>query len=241
MPPQQTGRPALRNGLIFGAILAAVGLGNSLIQWLAGAYVVSTHAVNGFTSVNVNDTGPTAFLGCVVFLAVLALTFVAGMLAARRTGKVGTGSIAGLIAGAFSALVGGTLSLVVNIVLVAPALQVPAASTMTPSQVQALFIGTTVAGLILRLFFDSGVGAGMGALGGLLGANTYRKSLPVGPAPYAPVYPGMPGMPGAGPAPQPWPYANPQYPSQYPPQYPSQYPPQNQPPSGFPPPPPPQQ
>lgn len=212
----------VRNGLIFGAILAALHLGNSLIQWLAGAFVVSTHTVNGFTSANINDTAhqlcsaASSSSPCLRSPSSRACWrhggLVRSVLAASRPGRR-----------AFGALVGGICSLVVNIVLVAPGLQAPADSSMTPSQVQALFIGTSVAGLILGLFLDAGIGAGMGALGGLIGAKTYRKSLPVGPAPFAPVYPGMPGMPGAGPASQPWPSPTPQYPPQYP-RYPLEYP-----------------
>jgi len=32
MPTQRTGNPAVRNGLLFGALLGLLGLGNTLIQ-----------------------------------------------------------------------------------------------------------------------------------------------------------------------------------------------------------------
>lgn len=225
MPPQQTGHPAIRNGLIFGAILGVLGLGNTLVQWLAGAYSVSTRTTNGFTTVNLNNTGPSSLLQCVLFLAMLALTFVAGILAARRTGKVGSGSIAGLVTGVVGALTGGIVGLVTIITLVAPGLQAPADSTMSTGQVQALLIGATIFGVIVGLAVDVGIGAGMGALGGLIGANSYRNAAPVAPAqaypgyPNYPAYPNYPGYsamsPQAGDAPQQWSYPQPPV---YPPQ-----------------------
>ena len=45
-------------------------------------------------------------MGCVVFLAMLALTFGAGLLAARGTGKVGSGTLALLLACGVGGLVG---------------------------------------------------------------------------------------------------------------------------------------
>lgn len=85
MPPQRTGALALRNGLIFGAILGVLGVGNTLIQWVAGAYHLIGSATNGSSSVSLNDTGAPSLLGCIVFLAMLALTFTAGALTAHGT------------------------------------------------------------------------------------------------------------------------------------------------------------
>lgn len=232
MTPQKTGHPALRNGLIFGAILGALGLGNTLIQWAAGAYHLAGtfDRGTGFSSVSINNTGGTSFLGCVVFLAMLALTFIAGMLAARGTHRVGSGAIAGLLTGVFGGLISGVGSIVVMAVVVVPSLEIPANVALEPAQVGTLVVAAIIFAAILMLLVDTGIGAGMGALGGLLGAKNRHEALPPAPPSYTPGYPGYPAYPGMpaqpGSAPQAWPPANP-------PQYP-QYP-QNPQPQGNPP------
>ncbi|MGE5335155.1 MAG: hypothetical protein ACM3N4_10680 [Nitrososphaerota archaeon] len=245
MSLQQAGHPILRNGLIFGAILGVLGAGNILIQWAAGAYHVVAQTTNGISSVNVNSTGGTSLLGCVVFLAMLALTFAAGILASKSTGKVGTGSLAGLLTGVFGGLIGGIGNVLIMAVLVVPGLEIPAGVSLSSSQIQLLAIGIAAFAAVLGLLLDTGIGAGMGALGGLIGASNARKAMPQmppAPAPYTPGYPGnqwyptaptYPGTPQPGAAPQAWPYPNQPQPPQYPqyppqpgnPQYP-QYPPQ---------------
>lgn len=222
MPPQRTGSLALRNGLIFGAILGVLGVGNTLIQWVMGAYHLMGRTTNGFSSVNFNDTGAPSLLGCVVFLAMLALTFAAGALTAHGTGKVGSGAIAGLLTGVFGGLIGGIGSVAVIALLVAPSLSIPPDVSMTPDQVETLVVALVAALSIFVLLVEIGVGAGIGALGGLVGAQNARKTAAVAPGypgyPNYPGYPGTPAQPGA--APQPWqspnPPENPQNP-QYPP------------------------
>lgn len=232
MPAQPQGRPALRNGLMFGAVIALLGIANTFVQWKSGAFATTSQYTNGFTTVNVSDTGASSLLGCIVFLAMMVLTFVAGYLTARRVGRASAGAVAGLIVGIVGALVSGAVGFAVILLLVAPGLQAPAGSGWTNTQVQAALIGTTLGGAVLGLLLDAGIGAGLGALGGLAGVNSYR-TMQAGMATF---YPSMPGQPGTYPPPQ-----YPQYPPQPgaypPPQYPNQYPPQHTPPSGFPPPP----
>ncbi len=255
MPQQSTGGAVLRNGLIFGAIIAALIIGDSVTLWLTGANDISSQTNGSVTSVNFFISGLSALLGFGIFLGALALSFVAGMRVARRTGGIGSGSIAGLIAGASGALVGGVVSLIITITLEAPGIQPTAGSGLTQSQMQGMLIGADVFGLIIGLFQYGGFGAGAGALGGLVGRNSFLKA---NPQPYQPpFYPGYPGYPGgpwqpgvyypAAPypaAPYPAaPYPGPQYPaSPYPGQqplttpYPSQagypaQPPEPQPPS----------
>lgn len=101
------GNAMVRNGLVFGLFLGLLGLGNSLAQALTGVYHVVSHtAANGVTSWAITTSGPSVPLGCVLFLAMLALTFGAGLLAARGNGRVGSGALVGLLAGVVGALVG---------------------------------------------------------------------------------------------------------------------------------------
>ena len=97
--PQPTGNPAVRYGFMFGVILAAISVVSAIIQWTTGAYAVRANP----TSLADTNIGPALLLGCLGFLLILALTFVAGMRASGETGKVGAGAIAGLIAGLIGA------------------------------------------------------------------------------------------------------------------------------------------
>lgn len=209
----------MRNGLIFGAVIAALIIGDTIVGWLTGAYDISSQTNGSISSTSFFISGVPALMGCAIFLGALALTFVAGMLTARKTGGVGGGSLTGMAAGALGALLGGVASLIVTITLEAPGAQPPVGSGLTQSQMQGMLIGSEIFGLVAGLFQYGAFGAGLGALGGLVGRNSYLKANP--PAYQAPFYPGAPWLPGAYyPS---APYPGPQYPgAPYPgPQYPA--------------------
>ena len=202
MQAPKTGNPALRNGLIFGLILAALNIANVILQWVTGSYAATVTAANNAasgTSSPVGNGAATA-LGCLLFLVALALCFIAGMNTSRATGKVGSGAIAGLITGLVGEIIGGIISVVVVLVLVVPNINIPTGGTVSQSTIVAILIGTVVLGLILGLIIDGGIGAGVGALGGLVGKNNYRGPV----AGYQEsMYQGIPGQPGGYPPQQP--------------------------------------
>ena len=217
MPQQPSARGLIfRNGLIFGAIIAAIALANVFLSWQLGAYSVLAQAGSGAaTPATIN--GGTTLLGCAIYLVDLGLLFVAGMLTARKTGSVGAASLTGLVAGIIGALVGSGIALVLIMTVIAPQLQVPADSSISQTQLQTIIIGGAIFAIVIALIVDGGFGAGLGALGGLVGRNAYEKANP--PQPYQQsFYPGAVGQPGAYPPPPP--YAGPQYPAA--PQYPGQ-------------------
>lgn len=212
MAIQRTGSHVFRNGLIFGAVLGLFGVGNTLIQWITGSYQLAGRSTENFSSVSLNNTGGSSILGCLVFLAMLALTFIAGALTARGTGQVGSGTLAGLLAGVFGGLIGGIASVLVMAFLIAPGLEIPAGASWTPPQARGFAIVITAGVSFLVLLAEMGFGAGMGALGGLVGSSGKRKPLPLPPTLSTSGYPGMPMQPG--PAPQAGPYpTNPAYPA----------------------------
>jgi hypothetical protein len=233
MQPQQTGNPAVRNGIIFGLILAALNIANVIIQWVTGTYNDSVQAANNPGSVP--TTSAVSYLGCLVFLLALALCFVAGINASRATGKVGTGAIAGLITGLVGELIGGIVGVVVIVAVVAPNIHLNTSGSLTQGQVVGVLIGVFIVIFIIELIILAGIGAGVGALGGLIGKNNYRGPV----ANYQEsMYQGMGGQPGYPPpgAYPPPPGAYPPPPGAYPPP-PGAYPPP--PPGSYPPPPPP--
>lgn len=237
---QQQGRPAVRYGLIFGGILAALDIINGIISIATGSSATAFTPDGSQSSAMASALG----IGCLFFLIELALFFVAGMLAAKQTARVGTGSVAGLIAGA----TGGIIGLIFTIIRVAalPASYYQAVVDRAQSQggsitlAQAQAAGTVV-GIVFAIIvylIVIGIGAGLGALGGLVGRGQaprppYTESMYSGyPQPGA--YPPPPGYPmpqGTYPQPGYPPAGQPGYPPAGQPQYPGQYPPPPPPPT----------
>src|SRR5260370_40955077 len=89
-------RPAVRWGVIFGAVAAALGI-------IGGVIYAAT--ADGLTIGGTGTLSGTNLASCLFFLVDLALYFLAGMLTARQTGTVGSAAISGLIAGAFGGFI----------------------------------------------------------------------------------------------------------------------------------------
>ncbi len=219
---QTQGKPAVRYGLIFGAVIAAIGIASTLLQAVMG-----TAALISATGTLTRTGAVTTLLGCVLFLVYLGLYFVAGMLTARRTGTVGSGAVAGLIAGALGGTIGGGVSLIIK--LANPA---PAALSQSGVSGSVFMIGVII-GVIFGIALDIGLGAGLGALGALAGRGQFRgPAQPYQEAMYQgfqqPGYPQYPQQgypqPGAYPPP-PGEYPAPPQPGAYPPS--PAYPPQD--------------
>ena len=174
----------LRNGLIFGGILAALNLVNLAIELLTGNYIASTQVVNGTTMVNLDSSGVSTLLTCFLFLIALALSLMAGLLAATASGKVGAAMLAGLLTGVLGTLIGGIVGLIFIVVLTLPRLLPPPGSTLTIPQLQTLLIGTAIFGLVFGVLISGGLGAGAGALGGLIGKGRLRGPAQVYEGPY---------------------------------------------------------
>jgi hypothetical protein len=223
----ENGNPAIRQGLIFGGIAAALSVVSTLIRFATGGAATTNPA-----SVSGTLTG----LGCVFFLITLALFLVAGMQASAQTGRTGTGAIAGLIAGVISGLAATILGIITILLTPHARLQDITQSigansgTQIPAgQLRAAIIIAAIIVYVFVILFELGLGAGLGALGGLIGRGRFQ-----GPAlPYQDqMYPGMqqPYPPYQQPYPQqpypqqPYPPQGPEYPPQAP-QYPPQYPP----------------
>lgn len=198
--------PAVRLGLVFGGLIVLV----SIIENVTSLLIVRGGASPGLVNSRVG-----LGLNAVVYLAELALLFLAGMFTARRNGKVGSATIAGLIAGAIGGPLGTILALSITFVGWIP--------PTTPSggfdiRHTTLFIGAIIAATLFLLFYAA-FGAGVGAIGGLIGKISYQSRHPVPGYPYPGAYPPPGGypqpQPGAyPPPPQPYPQQLPQSPQQ---------------------------
>jgi hypothetical protein len=158
----------MRTGLLYGAIIAVLGAISSGVSYATGDYAAGLAGKNG--------TGISTALGAVVFILSIVLLIVAGRAAASATGKVGSGAVSGLSAGAIAAVVGGVISSV--LIFITPITEVPAsaASRLTLDQYATGLRIATVATSVVAILVYAGVGAGIGALGGLMGRGAYQKA-----------------------------------------------------------------
>jgi hypothetical protein len=198
MTPPRAGRVIFREGLIFGVLLGIAHIGLSLLN---GLFVQSI-----------------ALSGILVILLWLGAFFWAGARGSKQTGRVGTGSLAGLVTAVFA----GAIAFIFMLIIEAPSVPLIRQQVIDAYKAQGIAIQVTdsmvwgilvVVGIVLWLL-GIGVGAGMGALGGLLG----RSQSTFLPPPMYPVYP----PPPYGPPPMQPPYP-PSYQDQ-PPQSPDQPP-----------------
>jgi hypothetical protein len=177
---QASGHPILVNGLIYGVLVLVVSLVSDGLS-LAG--------------VKVTDPATSFVVSGAILLVELAFFFLAGRAAAARAGSVGAGALAGLLAGAIAGVVGAVIG-IARIVLDPGAIRdaaIKANPAVNPSALtDQVIIVTGVVGAIIGLLFILGVGAGAGALGGLLGRRkfqpaSYQESLYQGLPPQPPV------------------------------------------------------
>lgn len=111
---------------------------------------------------------------CAEFLIALAAFFIAGMLAARATGRIVSGLVAGLIASVFAAIV--ILGANIIMAIVAPAKFANAFGwhTLTSGQLVGAAVAQSLLGLLLWAVF----GLILGILGGILGRGRAAQSAP---------------------------------------------------------------
>jgi hypothetical protein len=218
---QKSGSPAVRWGLIFGGIIAVLGLLGDGLRF----------AIGGEESFARGGGRIGLLVGVLLFLIGLALFFIAGMFAARDSGRTGTGSIAGLIAGLVGGLVGAIAAIIILVTLPTSVFQTVTTNNpgtnISADQLRTITIVAGVIGAVIGLLINAGIGAGLGALGGLIGKNQYRGPVPqYQEAMYQGMPPqgGMPMQPGMYPPPPPPGYPQYPQPGAYPPPPPPQYP-----------------
>ena len=154
------GRPALRQGLIFGVALGIIEVVFSYISQFVALGAISI---------------------LIVYLLYLVFGLIAGMRASQQTGTIRTGLVAGLWTGLFSSLISSIVSFIItiaNLNAIIANLQDTARKThQDPS------IYTTQTVLEIELFFLAIIiviaillGLAGGAIGGAMGKN--RANIP---------------------------------------------------------------
>jgi hypothetical protein len=212
--PPSSGRTIFREGLIFGVSLGIVHIGLSLL----------------------NQSFPQPGVALLVLLLDvliwLGVFFWAGARGAKQTGSVGTGSLTGLVTAVFAGII-ALIYMIVNVWIFASfSGQQPVSDSsdrvslaVASNLAGTILLGVIIGGIILWLL-GLGTGAGVGALGGLLGRSQSTVVPPTGPTNPGYGY-GQPPMQPLYPPPYPPPYAPPYPPSSMPPYptQPSQWPP----------------
>ncbi len=102
--------------------------------------------------------------GCVTFFAILGLCVEAGNVAAATSGRVSDGTMAGLIAGGMAGAGLGLLSPILEVVN----------GRFAHTQLVAVAVEIAVI-IALAACTMAGLGAALGALGGLIGQSRYAK------------------------------------------------------------------
>jgi uncharacterized membrane protein len=173
---------ALQRGLTFGLAQTAIA--------------VSILLLNTFVNTN---SGLALLLAAVNFLLSLTAYFGAGILASRQTGQLSTGTFAGLWTGVCYGVLNFIISLIIFLLVTFPkTLVILSTSSDFAGNPDAVRLGVIVGGIGIELFgslLAIGLGAGLGALGGLIG----RSSSPLQPVSVPPpAYPPLPSPPFSG-------------------------------------------
>jgi hypothetical protein len=161
---QTSGHPILVNGLIYGVLIVLISIATNVLD---------------LVGVKISDVATSLVFTGVVLLVELALFFLAGRGASARTGTVGAGALAGLLAAAIAGVIGAVLSIARAVV--DPGAIRDAALKVNPSANPSLYTDqfiliTSIVGAVVGLLFLLGIGAGAGAIGGLLGRGRYQPS-----------------------------------------------------------------
>ncbi|GCE31093.1 hypothetical protein KDA_65770 [Dictyobacter alpinus] len=167
--PPEGGKVAFYHGLIFGLGLFVLGAINNSIN----TFLLASPSVAGF---GLLTTG-------LDWLLVLGILFLVGVLAARKTGKVSTGTIAGIWTAIFDGIPYAIFAVIVIYSYSLPKTlnQLPSSSSSSqlgPDATRSILAATSIFSLIFVLLLTIGIGAGVGALGGLLGRHLFNKAHP---------------------------------------------------------------
>jgi hypothetical protein len=168
--PQQPGKPALRSGAILGI---ALGIIHCVMV------IILTEITNSQQITGANPKLP------VILTLLIPLIWIVGLLTAgawggQSTGKVSTGTLAGLFAGTFGSILAGFGQIIATELV----------TTQPGSTTDSSFLlASGMAAIFYVMFLAIGFGAGLGALGGLVGQSISpvrsQAAVPVQPV-YAP-------------------------------------------------------
>ncbi|HLL79482.1 MAG TPA: hypothetical protein VKT25_08285 [Ktedonobacteraceae bacterium] len=159
----RTSSPALRQGLIFGVILAVVEIAFSFLSQIIAL----------------------GLLGSIIALVIyLVFGILAGQRASALTGKVGTGVLAGFLAGLIASVISSIVSIILTLTNIDAirqnAQQIANQQGLHITYTNALVIQSVILALVFVIILSSLIALGGGAIGGYIG----RSRAPVAQTPY---------------------------------------------------------
>ena len=158
------GNLAFRQGLLFGMALGIFFIVFSVILYVAQ---LGTLLAGGIYS---STGGDGSLIGIVGFVVEVLVYLLAGMRASQQTGRVVTGTLAGLWTGLISSAITWVYTLIYMFASALLELHSEAGTLLFVTAILAAILG--ILGIMLAL----GLGAGIGTLGGQIGKR--RASLP---------------------------------------------------------------
>jgi hypothetical protein len=166
--------PRWRNALTYGIILAIINAASSLlVGWTISASPGASLLGQESPTAALTSDG----LGCVSFLIQLGLLFAAGMMTARISGSVGGASWTGMVAGLIGGFFGSFATLFIFYLLIMPSIRIPAGVNITTDELQSAILLDLIIVAVFSIVIDGGVGAGVAALGGLVGRAGYDADV----------------------------------------------------------------
>ncbi len=158
------------------------GPSSGRIAWNQGLrFGIIIGVINGILLV-IGSLAHVSFLSYIVYLVGIVGFVLAGVYAARLTGRVITGALAGLWAGLISGIIDAIVSIILLLTVASSAINQAvnqANSTNGTSVNSGTVAGFGVLGLILVIIFVTLIGFGLGAIGGLFGRGQYHGQTPV--------------------------------------------------------------
>jgi hypothetical protein len=173
----KSGKIAFQQGLFFGLVLAGI---NDAIFILNSVFNQAPMATGSNSSAVGTAVIISFAVGCLIFLLDIGAFFGAGILASRQTARLSTGVFAGMWAAGIYGLIDFFVKIVIQFTITIPATtQSLQGSSPTGAQGAAELLGVLgLVGAFLLVLAAVGVGAGLGALGGLIGRNISKVKLP---------------------------------------------------------------
>jgi hypothetical protein len=165
--------PAMRAGLIFGlmnAVIGAIGTGVVIAVASAAPARLTGEDNQTYGRLIVSYALIIGAVALVLIVINLVLYLLAGRSAAAKDGSAATGALAGIVTAVVAGLIGIVISVAINVVGVTTALQTSTSTTVRGSG------ALHVIGDIFLLALGAAFGAGLGALGGLIGRGAYQKA-----------------------------------------------------------------